>query len=75
MANKQNKSGKIIFIIVLLILLAIAAFVIIKSGALAKAIDPCEKEFSDCNHECGEGILSSLCKEKCSYDYRVCKEE
>ncbi len=71
--NKQGGAGVVIFIIILLLLLGIGAYIIIQSGALEKAVDPCEKEFQDCNHACGEGILSSVCKEKCSYDYRRCK--
>jgi len=71
--NKKGGSGVVIFIIILLLLLGIGAYIIIQSGALEKAIDPCEKSFQDCNHACGEGILNSICKEKCSYDYRSCK--
>jgi len=59
----------------LIILLVIATFFIIQSGAFERAIDPCEKELSDCNHSCGEGILNSICKEKCTYDYRACEDE
>lgn len=71
--NKQAKGGAAVFIIILLILLGIGAYIIIQSGAFEKAIDPCEREFQECNHACGTGILSSICKEKCSYDYRRCK--
>lgn len=72
--DKQGGAGIVIFIIILLILLGIAVYFIIQSGAVEKAVDPCEREFQDCNHDCGEGILSSICKEKCSYEYRRCKE-
>lgn len=71
--NKQAKAGTVILIIILLILLGIAVYFIIQSGAVEKAVDPCEREFSECNHACGTGILSSICEEKCSYDYRRCK--
>ena len=70
--DKKAGAGVAVFIIILLILLGIAAFFIINSGALKTAIDPCEKAFQDCNHGCGSGMLSSVCKEKCSYDYRKC---
>ncbi len=70
--NKKAGAGAVI-VIILLILLAIAAYFIIKGGAVEQAIDPCEREFQNCNHGCGEGILSSVCKEKCSYDYRKCQ--
>ncbi len=71
-SNKKGGAGIVILIIILL-LLGIGAYVLISSGTLEKAVDPCEREFSDCNHACGEGLLSSVCKEKCSYDYRKCK--
>lgn len=71
--DNKGGAGIVIFIIILLLLLGISAFIIIQSGALEKAVDPCEKQFSECNHGCGSGILSSVCKEKCSYDYRGCK--
>ena len=71
--NRRAGTGIGVFIIILLILLGIGAYVIIQSGALGKVVDPCERELQDCNHRCGEGILSSICKEKCSYDYRRCK--
>ncbi len=73
--DKKAGAGIVIFIIILLILLGIAAFVIIQSGAFQQAVDPCEKQFQDCNHGCGEGILNSVCKEGCSYNYRNCKGE
>ena len=38
-------------------------FFIFQGGILQKALDPCEKQFQQCNHSCGEGILSSICKE------------
>ena len=70
----NKKAGVGWFILILLILLGIAAYIIIQSGILEEVLDPCEKEFDDCNHACGEGILNKICKEKCSYDYRRCKE-
>jgi len=71
--NKRGGAGIVIFIIILLILLGVAAYFIVQSGALEKAIDPCKKQLDECNYGCGEGILNSVCKEKCSYDYRSCK--
>lgn len=73
MANKKAGAGVVIFIIILIILLGIAAFVIIQSGAFQQAVDPCERQFQDCNHACGEGILNSICKEGCSSSYRDCR--
>ena len=71
--NKKAGVGTVIIILILLILLGLAVYFIFQSGAVEEAIDPCERQFQDCNHGCGEGILSSVCKEKCSYDYRRCK--
>ncbi|MDO8511418.1 MAG: hypothetical protein Q7S55_04605 [Nanoarchaeota archaeon] len=36
--------------------------------------DPCQTEFEQCNYDCGEGVFSSICKEKCTYNYNKCKE-
>ncbi len=71
--NKKGGAGVVIFIIILLILLGIGASIIIQSGALEKAVDPCAKQLESCNYGCGEGLFNSICKEKCSYDYRNCK--
>jgi hypothetical protein len=73
MITLNKKGGAGIIILILLLLLGIGIYIIIQSGSLEKAIDPCEKQFSECNHACGEGLLSSICKEKCSFDYRSCK--
>ncbi len=75
--NKQAKIGTVILIIILLILLCLAVFYIfsqMSGNIVSQIVDPCEGEFQECNHACGEGILSSICKEKCSYDYRECKK-
>jgi hypothetical protein len=71
----MNKKGKAGIVILIAVILAIGAFILIQSGVIEKAIDPCERQFSDCNHGCGEGILNSICKEKCSYDYRSCEDK
>jgi PBP1b-binding outer membrane lipoprotein LpoB len=64
------KQWKIVSIIVLL------AFVVIISGCISNPLDPkqqakdsAKRSFDECNQRCGEGILSSVCKEKCTYDY------
>lgn len=67
--NKKGGAGIVILIIIVLLLLGIGAFILIQS----RTLDPCERSFQECNHSCGEGILSSVCREKCSYDYRNCK--
>lgn len=71
--NKKAKSGVAIFIIILLILLGIGAYIIIQSGALEKATDPCKKQFEECNYQCGEGFLNSICKSGCTEIYQECK--
>lgn len=73
MIESVKGGAGIVIIIILLIILGIGAFVVIQSGTLEKAVDPCAKQLDSCNYGCGDGILSSLCKEKCSYDYRSCK--
>lgn len=78
----KEKSSNTSFIWFILIL-AIFAFLMIQGGVLDEAakgsgvpyVDPCVRAFEECNYECGEGLLSTVCKEKCSYDYRKCKNE
>lgn len=77
--------GFIKFIIFLVIIGAVIFFIVIAAeegvfdellgggGKIASVVDPCEREFNSCNHACGEGILNSICKEKCSYEYRQCR--
>lgn len=72
MNRKANVSIAII-ILVLLILLVMAVYFIFQSGIVEETFDLCQSTFEDCNYECGKGILSSVCKEKCTYNYRQCK--
>lgn len=52
-------------------------FVFVISGCIVsnpldpnqQAKDRAKLSFDECNQRCGEGILSSVCKEKCTYDY------
>jgi hypothetical protein len=67
--NSRQKKILIITLIVLLILGAII-FTVVSSGVF----DACKNKLKDCNYGCGEGLLASICKEKCAYDYRVCNE-
>jgi hypothetical protein len=39
-----------------------------------RQVDPCEREYTECVHECGEGILSGICKEGCTYERSKCQE-
>lgn len=55
-----------------LIVLCIISLLLI-SGC-SEISDPCKSQFEDCNYDCGDGILSSICKEKCTYQYNNCKE-
>jgi len=79
--HKEKSSGN--SFIWFILILAIFAFLMIQGGVLDEAakgsgvpyVDPCVRAFDECNYDCGEGILSSVCKEKCSYDYRKCKNE
>lgn len=67
--GRMGGAGIVIFIIILLIILGGIAYFVMQGGGL----DPCKREFQDCNHGCGEGWLSGACKEVCSYEYRKCK--
>jgi len=69
----MGKSG-FVWLIVVIILLVVGAVILTQTDTIKKLIDPCERTFTDCNHGCGEGILNSLCKEKCTYDYNVCEK-
>lgn len=60
-----------LFLILGLVLLS-ALFVL---GCISNPLDKCQRDFDKCNHDCGEGILSSICKEKCTYNYNKCKEQ
>lgn len=78
---RSSGIGGLITFLILLGIIGFIIFMVIQSGALDEIfegsglsyVDPCEREFNSCNHECGEGILSSICKEKCTYDYKKCK--
>ena len=71
--NKKGGAGIVILIILLLLIFGGIVLILINSGTAQKALDPCEKNFSDCNHNCGDGILSSICKEKCTWEHNNCK--
>ncbi len=66
------KNTTVIRILVLAILLTTIA--IANGCTLIPQTDPCEREYTDCMHDCGEGILSSICNEKCTYDRNKCQE-
>jgi len=55
----------------LLISLLVGLFLISGCSELS---DPCKSAFENCNYSCGDGILNSICKEKCTYDYNKCQE-
>ena len=57
-------------------ILLVAVFLIISLFLIAGCTqeDPCQTEFEQCNYDCGEGVFSSICKEKCTYNYNQCKE-
>lgn len=67
--------NKIIFVMFISVMLL--SIIFISGCTTAQTIlDPCkincEDIFQSCNHKCGEGLLSSICKEKCTYDYNRC---
>lgn len=61
-------------ILAVILLISLIIFVSGCVSEIEKQVDPCKRELEECNYECGEGILSSLCKEKCTYEYNKCKE-
>jgi hypothetical protein len=63
----------LILIIVILILFLTGNLNSHTGAAVKKYVDPCETKYKNCVHACGEGLLSGICKEKCTYDRRVCK--
>lgn len=59
----------------MLVFIIIALFLLMGCTEIKKVADPCRSAFEDCNYSCGEGVLSSICKEKCTYDYNTCREQ
>ena len=59
-----------------MIIVIILSVIAISGCTGAAIVDPCrgkcESRFNECNHRCGQGILSSVCKEGCTYDYNKC---
>jgi hypothetical protein len=43
------------------------------SGCTNPFVDPCQTEFEQCNYNCGEGIVSGICKEGCTMQFNQCK--
>jgi len=58
-------------ILKILFLISIIGLIFISGCTIG---DPCSEKFEDCNYACGEGILSSVCKEKCTWDYNDCRQ-
>ncbi len=50
-------------------------FFISGCSEISKVTDKCKTAFEDCKYSCGDGILSSICKEKCTYQYDKCKSD
>jgi len=70
--TKKGGAGTTIIIIILVLLLLGAVFIVFQGGGIQKAVDPCERQFSQCNHACGEGFLNSFCKAECTSNYNKC---
>jgi hypothetical protein len=66
---------KLISTVVFAILIASVLVSVVFMSGCTNPIDPCEQQLQDCNHACGDGILSGICKEKCTYDYNQCKSK
>lgn len=66
---------KRISIIILLVgLIGVIAVSGCISSGVGSVVDPCERQFNDCNHRCGEGFLNSICKEGCTSQYNQCRQ-
>jgi len=52
----------------------IMAILFLSFSLIIGCVDKCESRYSSCMHDCGEGILSSICMEKCNYDRNQCQE-
>lgn len=58
-------------------ILIVLATIVLISGCTSPSLkspkeqaqEQARESFDQCNYQCGEGILNSLCKEKCTYDY------
>ena len=82
--ERTSGSGLLKFAIFVLVVVIIGfiVFAVIESGALDEIfegsgiahVDPCERQFSDCNHACGEGWGNELCKTGCTFKYNQCKK-
>lgn len=59
----------------LVVVLLISLIFITGCSKIDEVTDKCKLTFEDCNYNCGEGILNSICKEKCTYQYNKCVEE
>jgi len=78
--KKTIKNSKIVWILVVIFTIALILFVMSAAGESAfkgsgiPFLDVCEREFKECNKECGEGALSGVCKDLCTLSYRQCRE-
>ncbi|MFC1682087.1 hypothetical protein ACFL0X_00545 [Nanoarchaeota archaeon] len=63
--------SKLIWIIVIVAIVIVGLLIFASSDIF----DKCEREFKSCNDACGEGILSEVCKQKCTHERKVCKGE
>lgn len=74
--EKKEEASLMNKLLFALICIALLIGVVLISGCISggMSIDPCEREYSNCVHNCGEGILSSLCKQGCKWDRDKCKK-
>ncbi len=59
---------------IIISLIVLILFLVAGCSEITKVSDPCKSAFENCNYNCGDGILSSVCKEKCTYQYNKCQE-
>lgn|GEM_PF-3271305 len=63
---------KYLKMMIILVLAILSLAIVLTSGCTV--IDPCERNYTNCVHDCGEGILSGICKEKCTFDRNECQD-
>ncbi len=79
--HHKRSSGIGIFLFILILLIIIGGVLYFAnqkggiSGAVSRVIDPCDRQFDECNRACGEGWFNGLCKSGCTLDYNECKKK
>lgn len=76
-----TRANRIMGIVIIALIITVLFLVLVVTGAVDDAfrgsglgfLDPCEREYKECNRECGEGLIGGLCKDGCTIRYRQCR--